>query len=97
MKTCKKCLMPNTRPNTLFGKDNICQACKNYDTRENVDWRERWKELELICNKFRNPYVYDVVAPVSGGKDSHTIVYILKECLGMKYLSKLFLSLLRWV
>ena len=82
-KVCKKCYMPDTRPNTPF-KDGICQACINYETRKNVDWKRRMDELREICDKYRsNDSSWDVIVPVSGGKDSITMVYLLKEVMKM--------------
>lgn len=43
------------------------------------------KELEAICNKYRgmNGNGYDCAIAVSGGKDSHFQVHIMKEVMGM--------------
>lgn len=80
---CKRCLMPNTRPETPF-KDGVCQACKNFDTRAGVDWNERLKELREICDRHRSKDgSWDCVVPVSGGKDSHAILYWMKEVMRM--------------
>lgn len=80
---CKRCYMPNTRPQTGF-KNGICQACINHDIRKKVHWKERWKQLEEICDKYRkNDGKYDVLIPVSGGKDSMYMVYVMKEIMKM--------------
>ena len=80
---CARCLMPNTRPETPF-KDGICQACRNFDTRASVNWDERLKELREICDRHRSQNgSWDCVVPVSGGKDSHAMVYWMKEVMGM--------------
>ncbi len=76
--------MPNTRPNTIFDKYGICQACHNYDNRKKVDWPKRWKELEDLCDQYRrDDGYYDCIIPVSGGKDSHYQVYTIKNRLKM--------------
>ena len=80
---CKKCLMPNTRPKTPF-EDEICQACKNFDTRVNVDWDKRLDELRTICDSHKSKDgSWDCVIPVSGGKDSYAMVYWIKKVMGM--------------
>ena len=28
IKWCSKCILPNTRPNLTFDKENICNACE---------------------------------------------------------------------
>jgi len=76
--------MPDTRPGSIFDEEGICQACRNYENRKNVDWNERYQELQDICNKYRrNDGTYDCIIPVSGGKDSHFLVYTTKEKMGM--------------
>jgi N-acetyl sugar amidotransferase len=84
LKYCKKCLMPNTRPNLRF-VDDVCIACINYEKQKSVDWNQRWKELEKLCDKYRgsNGNGYDCAIGVSGGKDSHFQTYIIKEKLKM--------------
>jgi len=84
MKYCKNCLMPDTRPGSLFNKDGICQACINHNKRKKLDWQKRRKELKKICNQYKkDDEHYDCLIPVSGGKDSHFLVYIMKEKMGM--------------
>lgn len=80
---CRKCFMPNTRPHTKF-VDGVCQACLNFDTRKNVDWGQRFDELKRICDRYRSKDgSWDVIVPVSGGKDSHAMVYLMREVMGM--------------
>ncbi len=84
MKFCKRCLMPDTRPGSVFDSEGICQACHNYDKRKNIDWKARRKELEELCGKYRrNDGYYDCVIAVSGGKDSHFLVHTMKMEMGM--------------
>lgn len=83
MNRCKRCYMPDTRPGSVF-KDGICQACRNYDARDGVDWIAREQELRELCDKYRkSDGGYDCVIPVSGGKDSHFLVYTMKVKMGM--------------
>ncbi len=83
MRYCQRCVMPDTRPGSQIDEKGICLACRNYDRRATVDWDARWHELELLCGQYRNPNRYDCVIAVSGGKDSHFLVYTLKERLHM--------------
>lgn len=78
--------MPNTRPGIKFNKDGICSACISYKNREFIDWSARYKELEKICDKYRNKNgknSWDCAIAVSGGKDSHFQVDLIKNKLGM--------------
>ena len=86
MKYCTKCTMPDTRPGITFDEQGVCSACRHYEQRKNVDWDKRWKEFEAMCDKYRGmngPGGYDCAVAVSGGKDSHFQVYILKEVMKM--------------
>lgn len=85
MKYCKKCVMPDTRPGIKFNEDGVCSACQSYERRKEIDWEKRYKELEEICNKYRgmNGNSYDCAIAVSGGKDSHFQVYLMKEVMKM--------------
>lgn len=79
MRRCKKCFMPDTRPSSIFDEEDVCQACRNYEKRNSINWDSRKKELDELCNKYRrDDGYYDCLIPVSGGKDSHRIVYEMK-------------------
>lgn len=86
MKYCKKCAMPDTRPGITFDEAGVCCACRNYENRKNIDWGARFKEFEAFCDKYRGcngKGGYDCAVAVSGGKDSHFQVHMLKEVMGM--------------
>lgn len=85
MKYCKRCVMPDTRPGITFNEEGICSACQSYEHRKNVDWDQRRRELEALCDKYRgmNGDGYDCAIAVSGGKDSHFQVYFMKEVMHM--------------
>ncbi len=84
MKYCSKCLMPNTRPGITFVED-VCLPCIHYEKQKTTNWDERKNELEKLCDKYRgcNGNGYDCAIAVSGGKDSHFQVYVMKELMGM--------------
>lgn len=69
---CKKCVMPSTKPDLQLDEEGICNACRSYQARKEVDWKERRKELDLILQKYRvkDESNWDCIVPVSGGKDS---------------------------
>lgn len=85
MKYCKKCVMPDTRPGITFNSDGVCAACQSYENRKNINWEQRWKEFEAICSKYRgmNGDGYDCAIAVSGGKDSHFQVHLMKNVMHM--------------
>jgi N-acetyl sugar amidotransferase len=77
--------MPDTRPGMKFNDEGVCSACQSYEHRKEVDWVTRYKELEMLCDKYRgmNGTSYDCAIAVSGGKDSHYQVYLMKEVMKM--------------
>ena len=85
MKFCTKCIMPDTRPGITFNENGVCIACQNNERKKTTDWSARYKELEMLCDKYRRkqPGQYDCIIAVSGGKDSHYQVHVMKELMDM--------------
>ncbi len=85
MKFCTNCIMPNTRPGITFNEKGVCIACQNNEKKKNTDWDARMEELKVLCDKYRRkePGQYDCIIAVSGGKDSHYQVHIMKEIMDM--------------
>ena len=85
MKFCTRCIMPDTRPHITFDRNGVCIACQNNERKKNIKWDERFHELEKLCDKYRrkNEGEYDCIIAVSGGKDSHYQVYVMKELMRM--------------
>lgn len=81
---CRRCVMPETKPDLFIDEEGICNACRNYERRREVDWQKRRDELLQILDRYRsrNGSNYDCIVPVSGGKDSHFQVIRMLE-LGM--------------
>ncbi len=69
---CKKCVMPSTKPDLIIDNEGVCNACRNYENRVEIDWDNRRKEFEKILKRYRNTdhSNWDCIVPVSGGKDS---------------------------
>ncbi len=79
MNRCKLCLMPEARPDCRF-IDGVCSGCRYYTQRLDIDWESRLGELrDLLCEAKSRNASYDVVVPVSGGKDSTFQVLKLRE------------------
>lgn len=86
MKYCTKCVMPDTRPGITFDSNGVCSACQSYEHRKDVNYDERFEELKKLCEKYRGmngPDGYDCMIAVSGGKDSHFQVHLMKNIMGM--------------
>jgi N-acetyl sugar amidotransferase len=69
---CTNCVMPDTKPDLLFDDAGVCNACRNFQKRHDVDWGVRRRELEALLDRYRSAdgTNYDCIIPVSGGKDS---------------------------
>ena len=69
---CHACVMPETKPDLHIDSSGICNACRHYEQRSEVDWTVRRRELNEIIERYRSPdgSNYDCIIPVSGGKDS---------------------------
>lgn len=81
---CRRCVMPETKPDLYIDEEGICNACRSYEQRREIDWEQRRNELIQILDRYRsrNGTNYDCIVPVSGGKDSHFQVLKMLE-LGM--------------
>jgi len=78
--------MPDTRPGIKFNDKGVCSGCVSFEERKKIDYEKRFEELKNLCHKYRGmngDNGYDCMVAVSGGKDSHFQVYIMKEVMGM--------------
>ena len=96
---CKRCVMSNQRPASAvefkhtinskkvtlnIGEDGVCDACRQAEEKENIDWGKREEELLRLLDKHRrNDGYYDCIVPGSGGKDSAFQSHVLKYKYGM--------------
>lgn len=103
VKFCKRCVMSNQRPASAvefkhtkdskkvtmhFDEEGICDACRNAEQKERIDWVEREKELVALLDQYRSKDgSYDCLVPGSGGKDSAYQAHILKYKYGMNPLT----------
>ncbi len=79
MNYCARCLYPeNAKPTISFDEEGVCSGCNYHASRQGIDWDERWKMLEQLLDG-----VKECIVPVSGGKDSHFQVWLLKERFGI--------------
>jgi N-acetyl sugar amidotransferase len=74
----------NAKYLNIDDQDGVCDACKHYETRDNIDWKDREKKLIKLLDEHRkNNGEYDCLVPGSGGKDSAMQAHILKYKYGM--------------
>ena len=71
MDFCRKCVMPNTKPDLHFDEFGVCDACKTQgDKNKNIDWQQREDEFLSLVKQYKSNEDYDCIIGVSGGKDS---------------------------
>ncbi|MFA4995842.1 MAG: N-acetyl sugar amidotransferase [Patescibacteria group bacterium] len=96
---CTKCVTSNQRPastpefkhtksskkTTLnMDQEGVCDACRQAEVKEQIDWKKREEELVKLLDKHRkNDGSYDCIVPGSGGKDSAFQAHVLKYKYGM--------------
>lgn len=81
---CKKCTLSTMRPRVTFDSEGVCSACRFAEKKKEVDWVWREKELSQLCDKHRKGNGdFDVIVPVSGGKDGGSVAHKLKHKYGM--------------
>jgi len=97
---CKRCVMSNQRPASMpefkhvpsrrgakymhIDEDGICDACRQAEKKEQINWDSREQELLRLLDKYRrNDGRYDCIVPGSGGKDSGMQAHLLKYKYGM--------------
>jgi N-acetyl sugar amidotransferase len=81
---CTKCLNMSTRPRIEFDAHQVCNACQWSAEKKTFDWASRGKELNALLDKHRRTDGrYDVLVPVSGGKDGSYVAHQLKHVHGM--------------
>ena len=64
--------MPETKPDLHINSDGVCNACRYYENRQEINWNRREKEFRNILNRYKSSDFsrHDCIIPVSGGKDS---------------------------
>ncbi len=91
---CQRCLLGTDVPGVKVDESGICTVCREY----NISWGN-WDDKkkyysEIIEKKFekikKKKRSYDVLVPLSGGKDSTYLLYLCRKkynlkCLAMSY------------
>jgi N-acetyl sugar amidotransferase len=64
--------MPDSKPDLHIDEEGICNACRSYMDRKEIDWDARRNELDAVLDRYRSKdgSNWDCIVPVSGGKDS---------------------------
>ena len=80
MNYCKRCIMPDTRPDQYLDNKGVCNACLSFEFQNKIDWDQRKSELlKIIKDKNLDKNKWNCVVPGSGGKDSTYQIIRAKE------------------
>ncbi len=81
MRYCTRCIIPASKPHITFDDEGVCTACRAHERKNaalgGIDWVERARVFEALIEEARAAKApwFDVLVPVSGGKDSITQVH----------------------
>ncbi len=82
---CPNCVIPSiSAVPVTFDEANLCSACRVYGQRRRVDWDRRRTQLAELFREYRTDSNYDIVIPVSGGKDSYYQTHVAVAEFGLK-------------
>jgi N-acetyl sugar amidotransferase len=73
----------STRNRIEFDTQGRCNACIWADEKKTLDWKPRMRELESLLDKHRKPHGFDLIVPVSGGKDGSYVAHTCKSRFGL--------------
>ncbi len=80
---CATCLNMSTRNRIEFDKNGSCNACVWSEEKKSFNWSSRTEELKELFKKHKNDGPYDLIVPVSGGKDGSYVAYNCKYKYGL--------------
>jgi len=80
MQYCTRCVFPTVAATPLtFDAGGICSGCRAADQKKKVDWERRRTLFAQLLEDYKTDSDYDVILPVSGGKDSYFAAHLAKE------------------
>lgn len=72
MKWCSKCVYPIVTATPLaLDELGVCSGCRVSEQSNKIDWKLRGGMFEELLDEYRGKGDYDILIPVSGGKDSY--------------------------
>lgn len=82
---CSRCVYPSVAATPLtFDDQGACSGCRTNGAKTTIDWKERMQWLRDIADEYRSKNNYDILIPVSGGKDSYYQTHVAIHELGLK-------------
>ena len=82
---CSRCVYPAVAATPLtFDENGVCSGCRVAAQKEGIDWSERFEMLGELTQEYKSIGGYDILIPVSGGKDSYYQTHVAIQELGLK-------------
>lgn len=89
MKTCSRCILPETFPGIEFDDNGVCNHCRSFTgiAALNEHKREYEQRFLTLVEKHRGQGSYDCLMAYSGGKDSTYTLQVLKKRYNLRVLA----------
>jgi N-acetyl sugar amidotransferase len=89
MRWCKRCVYPEAAVNLSLDEEGVCSSCRTFEAFDKLTpdfWDQRRKRFERILEETLKDRKgnYDVLVPVSGGKDSYYQTHVVCKEYGLK-------------
>ena len=82
---CSHCTCPSSSAIPLtFDEQGVCSACLVQERFKSFDWSSGKNKLAELVEPYRSSSNYDILIPVSAGKDSYFQTHIAVNVLGLK-------------
>ncbi len=80
-KICKRCILPENKPDIWLNEEGICDICVEYEKTKNFNEDTKFLETDFIkiLNQHKGKGEYDCLVMCSGGKDSTSSLYYMKK------------------
>ena len=84
LRRCTRCILPETFPGIWFNEEGVCNYCLNYEKINVKGEGALLHELSKYCGKGEK---YDVLVPISGGRDSAYVLHQMVKKYKMRVLT----------
>jgi len=76
---CKKCVLPESRPDIWLNEEGICNVCLEYEkVKQSID-KPLENDFVKLLKMYKSRGEYDCLVMCSGGKDSTSALYYMKK------------------
>jgi len=87
---CKKCVLPEMKPDIRLNEDGVCNVCLEYEKAKPSIVKSLETDFIKILNQHKGKCEYDCLVMCSGGKDSTASLYYMKRRYKLKPLAFTF-------